>query len=1273
MSLLDTVELQGIRGVGVGPQNANVIEFLSPLTIICGPNGAGKTTIIEALKYVTTGELPKGSFQAFIHDMRLADRTRVDASVKLKFKDIKGRCCVVTRRLMQSKGAKGKVTNKSEESTIAIEKEPGEWKSLSSKVIDCRKEILNLLGLPAAILEYVVFCHQEESSWPLDEPKKLKERFDEIFQVTGYVKAIEVLKKELKENLHNECVNLKILVARNEKEISLNESALKEKFTQKAEKVVELEKAEMLRKRHDMVEAERQILVDQIKNFSVADYEGNIDELKHEIESILQSDEFENAQRNRERIDLEIETLNNKIKKYMSKKEMLNNEIVQLKSVQMMREKLNIEKKQCLEKCSRNFDLKSEHLIVYISNSYKADLQAERERLQLVCQEEIDGISERLAQITFTAEMKSKECKRLERDISAAEFDLLEASTSLQELNHLQNEISEQEKVLETLQNNERLTKSVQNLKDERDDIASKIEKLKKECRIKENAEEIENKINEKNNELKKFEEQLHALKSKHRSSFLQIFNSEEPEFPLCGKPFISSDQLNIHIRKIMRNLTAAEDEFKIREKEISRIQFTISQISREIDQLSEQTASYRQKIKKFCMFSKVVTHENEVETRLNEVKTLLKKSQQDSGRVDGCAYLYEQWDEEVAMKKCCPLCERPCENTEDSMILREKLKLRKSNLPKEAETLLRKMKNYEDMHNELMEIMPYVGMLEKSNREKEHLQENLIKAEEKMRQLEGEFSKAKSERDTLFEKSNVIRDVQTDASLMDNIWKSVSCSKRSIQLLNAEVDFETCSERSLNEIRKEIKINEERFKEMIDELDMVQAAAYEKNKLIEKLNGTKEQRMKLGDKILRLDSFKKVLNVRQKEYQEVVEELKKITLKQPIVEQELQAKKEERSILQNRNINKEAELMRLLRDLEDSAKELESLDVKLQNMGDGSEDIKLREEDLSKVNTEIDMCNAKICQLMGQIDYLSSKQERKHRLEDQLRKLELQERIRILDQSLEDTKWHGKPYAELKKEHDVLLNKLTELQLIVENKKGIYCEQKKRLVVLEKTLSSAEYAKFKEDFKKEVVKKCVTTKTIEDLMNYIRVVDDSVVKFHAQKMEEINEVLGSLWEKVYHGSDIETIQIKSESAGEMEKKKSYNYRVVMYVNGTEIDMPGRCSAGQKMLASILIRIALSDVFCDKCSIIALDEPTTNLDVLKVENLGDMLADIISVRCSNNAKTFQLIVITHDSRFVEHLRQLCRPEWVYSVSKNSEGLSRVKRHRNLEDAAMREE
>jgi DNA repair protein RAD50 len=54
--------------------------------------------------------------------------------------------------------------------------------------------------------------------------------------------------------------------------------------------------------------------------------------------------------------------------------------------------------------------------------------------------------------------------------------------------------------------------------------------------------------------------------------------------------------------------------------------------------------------------------------------------------------------------------------------------------------------------------------------------------------------------------------------------------------------------------------------------------------------------------------------------------------------------------------------------------------------------------------------------------------------------------------------------------------------------------------------------------------------------------------------------------------------------------------RVVMVKNGTEMDMRGRCSAGQKVLASLIIRLALAETFSASCGIIALDEPTTNLD-----------------------------------------------------------------------------
>ena len=46
-----------------------------------------------------------------------------------------------------------------------------------------------------AVLEHVIFCHQEDSNWPLSEGKVLKTRFDEIFAATKYIKALEMLRK----------------------------------------------------------------------------------------------------------------------------------------------------------------------------------------------------------------------------------------------------------------------------------------------------------------------------------------------------------------------------------------------------------------------------------------------------------------------------------------------------------------------------------------------------------------------------------------------------------------------------------------------------------------------------------------------------------------------------------------------------------------------------------------------------------------------------------------------------------------------------------------------------------------------------------------------------------------------------------------------------------------------------------------------------------------------------------------------------------------------
>ena len=111
---------------------------------------------------------------------------------------------------------------------------------------------------------------------------------------------------------------------------------------------------------------------------------------------------------------------------------------------------------------------------------------------------------------------------------------------------------------------------------------------------------------------------------------------------------------------------------------------------------------------------------------------------------------------------------------------------------------------------------------------------------------------------------------------------------------------------------------------------------------------------------------------------------------------------------------------------------------------------------------------------------------------------------------------------------------------------------------------------------------------------------------------------------------DIDSIQIRSDlDAAEGSEavaapkaggksSRSYNYRVVMAKGESELDMRGRCSAGQKVLASIVIRLALAESFTGTSGLLALDEPTTNLDDANKRGLARSLAKLIDSRSGGN-------------------------------------------------------
>ena len=102
--------------------------------------------------------------------------------------------------------------------------------------------------------------------------------------------------------------------------------------------------------------------------------------------------------------------------------------------------------------------------------------------------------------------------------------------------------------------------------------------------------------------------------------------------------------------------------------------------------------------------------------------------------------------------------------------------------------------------------------------------------------------------------------------------------------------------------------------------------------------------------------------------------------------------------------------------------------------------------------------------------------------------------------------------------------------------------------------------------------------------------------------------------------------------------------------------MRGRCSAGQKILASIIIRLALAETFCNNCGILCLDEPTTNLDEGHIKALAKALREIILSRTEDS--NFQLVIITHDPTFIDLIgADFCDSFW--QVSKDKKNFSKI--------------
>ena len=174
------IEKMSVRGIrSFSPAEIAVIEFFKPLTLIVGKNGSGKTTVIESLMMGLTGNLPPNckSGQAFINDPNVFGLQEIKAQIKIKFKSATGKPAVAERSFSLTQKT-SKREYKAFESALQTIDEHGVKTCLSYKPGDLNKLVPEMMGVSNAVLESVIFVHQEDSCWPLAEDKVTKPRAD---------------------------------------------------------------------------------------------------------------------------------------------------------------------------------------------------------------------------------------------------------------------------------------------------------------------------------------------------------------------------------------------------------------------------------------------------------------------------------------------------------------------------------------------------------------------------------------------------------------------------------------------------------------------------------------------------------------------------------------------------------------------------------------------------------------------------------------------------------------------------------------------------------------------------------------------------------------------------------------------------------------------------------------------------------------------------------------------------------------------------------------
>ncbi|XP_017466140.1 PREDICTED: DNA repair protein RAD50 isoform X1 [Rhagoletis zephyria] len=1313
MSTIDKLSIQGIRSFGSNSEDVQTITFASPVTLLLGENGCGKTTVIECLKYGLTGEVPPGSDRgrSFVHDPKIFHQAGTLGQVKLEVSNLQGKRISVCRS-MKISNKRGKYSFETLDATMNYIEGKGDGKgstnSISKRCVDVDVAMCQFMGVSKAIINNVLFCHQEDSSWPLDESKKLKEKFDAIFGITEFNKTIERIIKMRKEEADNLKVKVfKIVKYLTEADLRLL-AHLKQEMDDKSltlkkaqEKCAAIEK-ECERCEEEMKPIDTRLLEIRNVEYEVGKYQAQKVEVETEQKNCqeqilgLSSNIKVPFEGSREELEQEISDFAQKMLEKRQRRNVLDKKVNNLKVEEKTLQKryTDLDKKrillmqqrqkeqECISKRAEQLKTLCQHLGITLTD----DLEFQPESVPGVLEKVENSLVNKECDIAGTVAQTDQEDRERQSEIDAQRVELTKVEEGIvahekqkklneKELEAITKEIAEIEtsaRRIKILSDNiDRLMKMMDEMNGKcnqetmRTDIAeNKARIVKLQDQFRELDERLTKlnmmsklmaEISLKQKELEKKEQDVRRVKGKHADNFKKLLNrpvesNYRRAMQLCGEKLRDNiKELNAKSNK----LQLEQQSFEIKRKSLKT----------ELLKLEKELEEAKEKVYEAC-------HAASYEDTLAKSKATMLKYQLEHGALLSAEAMYKRYIEKVAEDPCCPLCHKDMtsnEATDITMELSDEINRLPENIKRTEKLLKAEQKKYENLL-QIKSVVETVAKLEvdipKKKKELASFEEKLAKCVEDSESLQMLLA----EPTTSLELAD---SMMGDVSLLDEAMKEVTRLKNDIVQLNAKLPADFESDANLDDLQM-IKSS------ISEELDAERHTLEEKQtnleKIVNALNKMQEQKNAYQDERIKLQEGQQSLTQlqeRQAELKNLIEsnitEIKQLKTKLPTLKQKLNALSVEKNRLLEASRKRVAKMQTELNSYKKMDHDIQRLnneviDFQLLNLSCEIADLK---ESIKTCKAEVEAKAEEISKTSNELEAIKTECSQQETLERDLkdnRELKLLQEKKIgIDVRVEAlAKQLGKmDFPKLSQEKNTLIKQREKGTVRKGELLGKIGEVRNQVKKLESEINEPKFKDSLENYRRAFYEVGTSRQLIKDLGESRVSLEWSLMKFHAEKMERINRLIREYWRLIYRGNDIDYIQIQTDEVdlnANADRRRNYNYRVVQSKNSSEIEMRGRCSAGQRVLASLIIRMALAETFSSNCGVLALDEPTTNLDRNNILSLCEALNRIVDERRMQS--NFMLIIITHDDDFISTLGKI---NIYHRVFRNDEGKSVIRK------------